>query len=38
MIRVARSDVYCSQSVNGKAVQVPVRAWMSSEAALGETA
>lgn len=28
MIRVARSDVYCSQSVNGKAVQVRVRAWM----------
>lgn len=28
MIRVARSDVYCSQSVNGKAVQVRVRAWV----------
>lgn len=28
LIRVTRSDVYCSQSVNGKAVQVRVRAWM----------
>lgn len=28
MIRVARSEVYCSQNANGKAFQVPVRVWM----------